>query len=147
MPIELGSFSVGAIAGGALIGVANHFLSKSRNREDREITDFNEAATAFTDAFRHEISFLRYNIGIDGLQSTDCSISQFLHAGMVQRHTEALVAFRKHLTENQRHRIDYSWDEYKKQIVPYKHVPMPEHDKVEALGIIEAFLDKHAKIK
>jgi hypothetical protein len=33
MPIELGSFSIGAAAGGFVVGLVNHFLTKSRDME------------------------------------------------------------------------------------------------------------------
>ena len=45
MPVELGSFSLGAIAGGIVIGIANHYLSKSRNEEERF---YNKAADTFS---------------------------------------------------------------------------------------------------
>ena len=147
MPVELGSFSLGAIAGGIVIGIANHFLSKSRTREDRTIVEFNKTASAFRKAFRQEIAFFRYNTGIKGAQSTDGSIAQFLRTGMVHRHTEALIAFRKHLSPLQRNSIDKAWKEYQAQIDGYNSATMSKKDKEAALEIIEAFLDEHAKLK
>jgi hypothetical protein len=44
MPIELGSFSLGTVVGGVIVGFVNHYLTKSRNVEDRKISEFNGAA-------------------------------------------------------------------------------------------------------
>ena len=123
------------------------FFASIIPRKLKERQRFNNAATAFRDAFLQEIAFLQYNTGLNGTQSTDCSIAQFLRTGMVQRHTEALVIFRKHLSLLQRRSIDKAWKEYQKQIGNYQSIPMPEKDKITALEIIEAFLDKHAKLK
>jgi hypothetical protein len=48
MPVELGSFSLGAIAGGIVTGIANHYLSKSRNEEER----FKNAAATYSSKIR-----------------------------------------------------------------------------------------------
>lgn len=123
------------------------FFASVIPRKLKERQRFNEAATAFRDAFRHEIAFLRYNTGIKGAQSTDGSISQFLRTGMVHRHTEALITFKKNLSSLQKRSIDKAWKEYQKQIDGCKSVPMFEKEKEEALEIIEAFLDEYAKLK
>ncbi|UTG93650.1 hypothetical protein [Geobacter sulfurreducens] len=47
MPIELGSFSLGTVVGGVVVGVFNHYLTKSRNTEERKIKEFNQAAATF----------------------------------------------------------------------------------------------------
>ena len=44
MPIEIGSFSLGVVAGGIAVGIVNHYLAKSRVIEDRAAKDFNAAA-------------------------------------------------------------------------------------------------------
>jgi hypothetical protein len=44
MPLELGSFSLGAVAGGVAVGFFNHYLAKSRDEENRTAKDFNEIA-------------------------------------------------------------------------------------------------------
>ena len=54
MPVELGSFSFGFVAGGAVVGVINHFLAKSRDTETRTIKDFNEAADKLDAILRKE---------------------------------------------------------------------------------------------
>jgi len=125
---------------GFLIG---HRLNIGRDQRQ----EFNKAAATFRDAFRYEIAFLGYNTGINGAQSTDCSIAQFLRTGMVQRHTEALITFRNYLPPLQRRSIDKAWKEYQNQADSYQSIPMPKKDKVAALEMIDAFLDKHAKLK
>jgi len=54
MPVELGSFSIGFVAGGAVVGVINHFLAKSRDEESRTAKDFNAAADIMADILRKE---------------------------------------------------------------------------------------------
>jgi hypothetical protein len=44
MPIEIGSFSIGVVAGGIAVGIINHYLAKSRVIEDRAAKDFNAVA-------------------------------------------------------------------------------------------------------
>lgn len=56
MPVELGSFSFGFVAGGAVVGVVNHFLAKSRDTELRAAKDFNEAADIMAEMLRKERS-------------------------------------------------------------------------------------------
>lgn len=56
MPIELGSFSLGTVAGGVMVGFFNHFMTKSRNTEDRKIREYNDAATKFRGFIIGELS-------------------------------------------------------------------------------------------
>jgi len=51
MPIEPGSFSLGAVAGGATGAFIAHLLTKSRDKESRNVKDFNEASKAFRESF------------------------------------------------------------------------------------------------
>ena len=44
MPFEMGSFSLGFVAGGLVIQLGNHLLAKSRDKESRDVKDFNAAA-------------------------------------------------------------------------------------------------------
>lgn len=64
MPIELGSFSLGSVAGGIVGVIAGHYLTKSRNTEDREIKGSNDAAAKFRAAIITELTGL-YPIPID----------------------------------------------------------------------------------
>jgi hypothetical protein len=58
MPIELGSFSLGTVVGGVVVGVFNHYLTKSRNTEERNIKEFNQAASAFRSKILAELEGL-----------------------------------------------------------------------------------------
>ena len=140
MPIE-----IYWVLGILLTALLAAFFGSLIPRKLKEREKFIEAANDFRNAFRQEISFLKYNTAIKGTQSTDCSVSQFLKTGGVHRHTESLVSFKKHLTPFQGRSIDKAWQEYQKQIDGYKSSPMSEKDKQEALQIIETFLNKHAK--
>lgn len=58
MPIEVGSFSLGAVAGavvGSLVtAVAAHFLAKDRDAQNRHIEVFNREADALAKVLREE---------------------------------------------------------------------------------------------
>jgi len=65
MPIEIGSFSVGFVVGGAIVGTINHFLAKSRDIENRTIQQFNEAADDLAKILTDERSSPNPNRNID----------------------------------------------------------------------------------
>lgn len=54
MPIELESFSLGAIAGSALTIFTSHLLAKIRDIESRGAKDFNEKAIALAEILTRE---------------------------------------------------------------------------------------------
>jgi hypothetical protein len=54
MPVELGSFSFGFVAGGAVVGIINHLLAGVRDKQARHSKDFNEVAEALADMLRKE---------------------------------------------------------------------------------------------
>lgn len=58
MPIELGSFSLGSVAGGIVGAVVAHYLTKSRDTEDRKIKEFNQAAATFRNRVLTELEGL-----------------------------------------------------------------------------------------
>jgi hypothetical protein len=110
MPIEFGSFSLGAIAGGIVIGIANHYLSKSRNKEQREINEFNNAAAIFRDVFLPETAFLKYHANIGGLGSSN-NLHEILSSGYL-RQLKAFETFKPYLSPVNRIGIDKAWQEY-----------------------------------
>lgn len=61
MPIELGSFSLGSVAGGIVGTIATHYLTKSRNTEERKIKEFNQAADTFRSTILAELEGLYPN--------------------------------------------------------------------------------------
>ncbi len=105
MPIELGSFSLGAVAGGAVIAVISHYLTKSRNIEDRKIKEYNEAAAKFRDAFHPEISALAPG---HGSRPNPYKILSEAFA----RHKEAVFSFDRVLPSNRRCALAQAWQEY-----------------------------------
>lgn len=73
MSIEVGSFSLGLVAGGIVVGIANHYLAKSRTEEDRIIKGFNDAATKFRSSIINELIGL-YPLPIDWPQNIAAAI-------------------------------------------------------------------------
>lgn len=65
MPIELGSFSLGAVAGGAIVGGINHLLTRIRDKENRTVKDFNEAANILAVTLTKERDMPNTNENID----------------------------------------------------------------------------------
>ena len=110
MPIELGSLSIGIVVGGIIIGFANHFLSKSRNKEMGRIAVYNKAATDFREAFLPEATFLKHNANIGGLGSSN-DLKEILRDGYL-RHLKAFEIFKTYLTPKKRIAIEKKWEEY-----------------------------------
>lgn len=54
MPIELGSFSLGAGVGSLITAVAGHYLAKTRDAQNRYIEVFNREADALAQVLREE---------------------------------------------------------------------------------------------
>jgi hypothetical protein len=54
MPIEIGSFSLGVVTGGIVVGIINHFLAKSRDMEERAAKDFNAMADVLAEILSRE---------------------------------------------------------------------------------------------
>jgi len=121
----------------------SHIFSERRHKRE----EFNKAAAAFRNAFLPEIVYLRYDVGMAKAASTDSNLAQFLKAGLVNRHTEALGIFRAYLSNRQRRNIDKAWQEYQTKADSYQSKPMLAPEKEEVLKMIEAFLDEHALLK
>jgi hypothetical protein len=112
MPIEFGSFSLGALAGGIVIGIANHYLSKSRDKESRETIDFNKAADEFRNAFLPELAFLKHNVVIPENERMYTTLAEYLQSGFINRHLKAFEIFRNYLSSKERKDIDKAWEQY-----------------------------------
>jgi len=116
MPIEPGSFSFGFVAGGAVVGVINHYLAKSRDTESRSIKEFNEAATKFRDAFKDE--FLALNPTL-----SKCTIDPaVLLKSSLSKHGTAIFDFKPFLGKDA-DRLEQTWQKY------YRHDEFPEIDR------------------
>ena len=110
MPIELGSFSLGVIAGGIVIGITNHYLSKSRTKEERKVTEFNNAAAIFRDVFLPETTYLKHHANIGGLGSSH-NLHETLSVGYL-RQLKALEIFKIYLSSKDKKGIDKTWQKY-----------------------------------
>jgi len=106
MPIELGSFSFGLVAGGAVVGVANHFLTKSRDKESRAIKEFNEASKSLRDAFNSELATLRNPSSDNPIDPYDLLYAAF------EKHRGAVNAFRRFLKGISQREFDRAWHNY-----------------------------------
>ncbi len=106
MAIELGSFSLGVVAGGLVVGIANHFLAKSRTIEDRNTKAFNVAAERFRDAFTEEIASIQSRT-----QGTRPDNDEILEAAF-QKHLRAINEFRRFISEQDISAFNEAWDEY-----------------------------------
>lgn len=110
MPIELGSLSIGAVVGGIIVGLANHFLSKSRAKESGKITAFNKAAIDFRSAFLTEATFLKHDANIGGLGGSN-RLHGILRNGYL-RQLKVIEIFKSYLSASEISAIDRAWDEY-----------------------------------
>jgi hypothetical protein len=114
MPIEIGSFSIGAVAGGVVIGLFNHFLSKSRSIEAIRITEFNKGAAAFRAAFVDIIFLLRrHKEGASGL------IPKIISDGVIVNHEKAKILFEPFVEKSDIPGFNSAWDAYTKCRVNY----------------------------
>jgi hypothetical protein len=106
MPIELGSFSLGSVAGGIVGAIAGHYLTKSRNTEDRKIKEFNDASANFRDAFKSELLSLNTALTKDYIDACDLLQAAF------EKHRLAVFDFRLFLRGNRQEEFDQAWRDY-----------------------------------
>jgi len=121
MPIEPGNFSLGVLAGGLIGTLAGHYLTKSRNSEERKICSFNKAATEYLCAFTSIIITLT-DMENEGNSNAimDCLLAECI------AHRNAIAHFKLYLAENERTEIEKAWDEYcYDEIIPGEYEPRP----------------------
>ena len=106
MPIELGSFSLGSVAGCAVGALVSHFLTKSRNTEGRRIKEFNEAAAKFRTAFKDELLALN-----PALSHNSTDTAEFLETAL-DKHRHAVFDFKPFLSSESVQGFDKAWNEY-----------------------------------
>jgi len=106
MPIELGSFSLGTVVGGVVVGFFNHFLTKSRNTEDRKIKEFNDMSAKFRDAFKSELLSLNTALTKDYIDACDLLQAAF------EKHRFAVFDFRLFLKGKRQEEFDQAWRNY-----------------------------------
>ena len=115
MPIELGSFSFGTVVGGIVCATAAHYLTKSRNIENRRIKEFNGAAAKFRTAFKDELLALN-----PALSHNFTDTAELLEA-VFDKHRMAVFDFRPFLSSESIQGFDKAWQEY------YRYDNAPEH--------------------
>jgi len=101
MPIELGSFSFGFVAGGAVVAGISHLLNKSRDTENRSFQLRNTAGEELRNV----------------LLSTIIKIESGKHQSEVIRddftsHRESMLHFSHCLEGGAKRRLEADWDEY-----------------------------------
>ena len=102
MPIELGSFSFGALVGGLIVGGVQHMLSKVRNTENRISSATNSTAENFKNALVSSI--IKIENGQVGFKVVKADFIE---------HSEAMRNFAIHLKGKIRTALDQDWAEYK----------------------------------
>lgn len=106
MPIELGSFSLGSVAGGVVGIIAGHYLTKSRDKETRVIKHFNDAAHIFREAFIPEltVSLSTYKKELEIF---------YILSDAFQRQESAVIVFKQHLVKTSDiPRFEAAWVDY-----------------------------------
>lgn len=106
MPIELGSFSIGATAGAAVGALIGHYLTKSRDKETRKFKSFNEAAQTFRDAFTAELVACQSTNKEERLQVYNILLDAF------SRQEAAIIAFKQYLDCTEVPRFETAWIDY-----------------------------------
>jgi hypothetical protein len=104
MPIELGSFSIGAVAGGLVVNFANHILAGVRSASDRKTKEFNQAAAEFRLAFIDGVRLIG-----DSTVATD--FVEIFTANRINHHN-AIIRFMAHLCEAERTEIEKAWNKH-----------------------------------
>ena len=94
-------FSSGAILGYLIKALIDHFLSKSRASEDREIKNFNEAAESFREAFIPVLKELETD------QNDRLILTQFF-----DQHDEAKRRFESFLNVSKQQSFHKAWERY-----------------------------------
>jgi hypothetical protein len=94
-------FSSGAVLGYLIKTLIDHFLSKSRAAEDRQINDFNKAADSFREAFLPALKELETD------QSDRLLLNQFF-----DQHDEAKRRFESYLKGPKLHSFFKAWEQY-----------------------------------
>lgn len=102
---SIGSFSLGALFGILLTVILNHFLAKSRDKENSQSQARRVAGIQLQESFA------------DALNAVDPHIADEEDAYAVlsrsfKDHSKAIRLFRPHLPEKEREEFDKAWKEY-----------------------------------
>lgn len=108
-PYELVVIAGGFTVIGALVG---GWIGYKNALGIYNITEFNKAATAFRNAFRCELIYLKHDTLLPECERTYTGLQEFMRAGYLFRHLKAFDIFRDHLSAKERIAIDKAWKEY-----------------------------------
>lgn len=103
--LSIGSFSLGALFGILVTAIINHFLAKSRDRENSKSQARHLAGIRLQESF------------VDALNAVDPHIADEEDAYTVlsrsfKEHSRAIKLFRPHLTDKEKQDFDRAWAEY-----------------------------------
>lgn len=159
MPIETGSLSLGALVGILIGTVASHYLTKSRNSEERQfkmiidaseniknaslnhqlassrnieairITEFNKGAAEFRSAFVDTIYLLRQN-----KDSGSDFIKKIITPDALISHEKAKILFEPFIDESAFQGFTNAWDNYANCQFNYYAQVASSHDGVTPLN-------------
>lgn len=111
MPIEPGNLSLGVLAGGLIGTVAGHYLTKSRNTDEREIAERLKAAASFRAAFAPTLAVVKlskkHRSTTEPLHYVDSTIR-----GAVLRQAAEIELFRLHVPKCSSNAYQEAWDNY-----------------------------------
>lgn len=106
MPIEPGTLSLGVLAGGSIVAVWTHFLTKSRSSEERRIREFNEASAKLRAAFRDEFLALNPAHNKEVVDACDLLSAAF------NKHRSAVFDFKPFLSKTEVEGFEKAWKKY-----------------------------------
>ncbi|MBO6849615.1 MAG: hypothetical protein JJ867_03940 [Marinobacter sp.] len=102
---SIGSFSLGALFGILVTAVVNHFLAKSRDRENSQSQARQLAGIRLQEAFADALNAFDPHIADEEDAYT------VLHKSF-KEHSKAIRLFRPHLSEKEKQEFDKAWMEY-----------------------------------
>lgn len=109
MPIETGSLSLGFLAGTLIGAVATHYLTKSRNIEEKRVKDYNKAAETFRSAFDDTLVLLRKNF-----RDKTIMVDRIVTTEVLDRHDKARIQFEPFLDKSSITGFNAAWEAYEK---------------------------------
>lgn len=103
--LSIGSFSLGALFGILITAILNHFLAKSRDKQNGQSQARRLAGFQLQESFA------------DALNAVDPHVAEEEDACAVfsrsfKEHSKAIKLFRPHLSKKEREEFDKAWKEY-----------------------------------
>ena len=102
---NIGSFSIGALFGILITALVNHFLAKSRERENSLYQAILEAGIKLNEAFADALVSLSPHV----IENED---PYYILKNSFENHLKAVTRFRSYLKESEKSDFDKAWYEY-----------------------------------